>query len=185
MANESKSFDLREFAGDLIGLVRNRAQEIASNATRPAVEQIQTAVLSTLNLESGNAAEITKSIALASAGSWKPSAGDIQQTLKTLEANKLVTAKLDGDRKVYSITKAGRAELKSTASKPEENEKNVKESANLGAWMDCKPEFLRAATKLAPAMLDIAQTGSKAQQAAAAAVLDQTRHQLHSILAEE
>ena len=52
-------------------------------------------------------------------------------------------------------------------------------------WMSCDPKFLSSASKLPPVMLDIAQTGTKEQQARAAEILDKVRHDLHKVLAEK
>ncbi len=185
MSNTSKNFDLRELAGDLIGLVKDRAKDVASSAVKPDETRIQTAILSTIAEDSKNAAEITRAIALASAGTWSPSSGDIQKALTKLEAEKLISAKLDSDRKVYSATKLGKANLKAATDQPEAEGSTEPTSKLTGSLMACKPEFLRAASKLAPVMLDVAQTGSQSQQVTAAAVLEETRHKLHVILAEK
>mgnify|MGYP006172790331 CR=1 FL=1 len=49
--------------------------------------------------------------------------------------------------------------------------------------MNCDATFLKSASKLGPVMLDVAQTATREQQQAAAAVLDEMRHKLHGILA--
>jgi DNA-binding PadR family transcriptional regulator len=153
---------------------------------------IQNAVLSTIAEDSKNASEITRILSLASAGAWNPTAGEIQLTLTALTNEKLVTAKVDGDRKVYSITKAGKTRLKDA---PEAGEQTSSSEARRKfnsfadmatmAGINLTPEFKRAAKNLAPVMLDMAKTGTKAQQASAAALLDETRDKLPAILAEK
>jgi DNA-binding PadR family transcriptional regulator len=185
----SKSFDLRELAGELIGLVRDRAKDIASAAVKPDAAKMQNAVLSTITDEPKNAAEITRAISLASAGAWTPTSGEIQQALATLVERKEASSKLDGDRKVYSITKAGLAAL-ANDTKTADPEGVAAESgsakfANSLNWPACDPKFLSSASKLGPALLDIAQTGTRDQQARAASILENARHELHVILAEK
>jgi DNA-binding PadR family transcriptional regulator len=194
MSNTSKNFDFRELASDLIGLVKDRTKDVASSTAKPDDNRVQAAVLSAISETPKNASEIKRLISLASAGAWNPSSGEIQKALTTLESDKSLTAKLEGDRKVFSITKAGKAKLKSAAAETTEaNTDESKPKMKLSGFPDladltginCSPEFLRAASKLAPAMIDLAKTGSKTQQAAAAALLDETRHKLHVILAEK
>jgi len=194
MSTASKNIDLRELVGDLIGLIKDRAKDAATAVTKPDAAMVQNAVLSTIADEPKNAAEITRLLTLASAGAWNPTSGEIQVALTTLTAEKLSTAKVDGDRKVYSITKAGKTRLKessatgaSTSNSSDEGRRQFNSLADMAtmAGINLTPEFREAAKKLAPAMLDMAKTGTKAQQAAAAALLAETRDKMHAILAEK
>ena len=194
MSTASKNIDLRELAGDLIGLIKDRAKDAATAVTKPDAAMAQNAVLSTIADEPKNAAEITRALTLASAGAWNPTSGEIQVALTTLTTEKLATAKVDGDRKVYSIAKAGKARLKdasaagaSTSSSSDEGRRKFNSFADMAtmAGINLTPEFKRAAKNLAPVMLDMAKTGTKAQQAAAAALLAETRDKMHAILAEK
>jgi DNA-binding PadR family transcriptional regulator len=192
MSKESKNIDLRELAGDLIGLIKDRAKDATSAVNKPDVAMIQNAVLSTIAEEPRNASEITRILALASAGAWNPTAGEIQLALAALTKDKLAAAKVDGDRKVYSITKAGKTRLndapaanEQTASSETRRKFNSFADMATMAGINLTPEFKRSAKNLAPVMLDMAKTGTKAQQASAAALLDETRDKLHAILAEK
>ena len=119
-------------------------------------------------------------------------AGEIQLTLGTLVEDKLAAAKVDGDRKVYSITKAGKARLKAAPAAGEQDAaaeatRKFNSFADVAKMtgINLTSEFKKAAKNLAPVMLDMAKTGTKTQQAAAAKLLDETRDKLHSILAEK
>jgi DNA-binding PadR family transcriptional regulator len=192
MSNSSKNVDLRELAGDLIGLIKDRAKDAASAVTKPQASMVQNTVLSTIAEEPKNAAEITRALALASAGAWAVTAGEIQLTLGTLVEEKLASAKVVGDRKVYSITKAGKARLKDAPAAGEQDA-SAEATRKFNSFADVAKmtginltsDFKKAAKNLAPVMLDMAKTGTKAQQAAAAKLLDETRDKLHSILAEK
>ena len=188
MSTSPKNFDLRELVGDLVTLVKDRAKDVGQSrgTAQPSAEQIELAILATITETSKNATEIVAALALAGAGFWAPSTGKIHPVLAKLTEDKKVTAKTDGDRKVYSITKAGKSALKDAAENP------ATESATNGATgatgstkhlMNCDASFLKSASKLGPVMLDVAQTGTREQQQAAAAVLDEMRHKLHGILA--
>jgi DNA-binding PadR family transcriptional regulator len=194
MSTASKNIDLRELAGDLIGLIKDRAKDAATAVTKPDAAMVQNAVLSTIAEEPKNAAEVTRILTLASAGAWNPTSGDIQVALTTLTTERLATAKVDGDRKVYSITKAGKTRLKDAPAASESGSNAANEArrkfnsfADMAtmAGINLTPEFREAAKKLAPAILDMAKTGTKAQQAAAAALLAETRDKMHAILAEK
>ena len=179
------NFDLKELVGDLLNLVKDRAKDAAAQVTKPDAERIKSAVLSTIADEAKNAAEITRTLSLASAGAWNPTNAEVQQSLNALVDGKLASSKVDGDRKVYSITKAGKAALKNAPQATEAPGHTTDAKSKFKATLSANPEFLKAASKLGPVMLDLAKTGTPGQQKTAAAVLDETRHKLHQILAEK
>ncbi len=185
MNNKSKNFDLREIFGDLLSQVRDRAIDFGQprSAAQPTSEMIEVAVLAALSEAPKNAAEIVSNVGLSSAGTWVPTLGKIYPALAALTEAKKVSAKTDGDRKVYTITKAGKAALKEAAANPVNESASARPSMPKMTLLNCDATFLKSATKLGPVMLDVAQTGTREQQQAAAAALDDVRHQLHVILA--
>ena len=185
MSNTSKNFDLREVFGDLLSQVKERAMDFGQprSSAQPTTEMIEVAVLATIAETPKNAAEIVAALGLSSAGTWAPTVGKIHPVLAALTEAKKVSAKTDGDRKVFSITKAGKAALKEAAEAPIEETKSARPSGPTMNLLNCDASFLKSATKLGPVMLDVAQTGTRDQQQAAAAVLDEMRHKLHGILA--
>jgi DNA-binding PadR family transcriptional regulator len=97
----------------------------------------------------------------------------------------LVSAETKKDRKVYSLTKAGQTKLgEETKKMAGEPAGNAATSGMSSSWLSFDPSFLSTASKLGPVLLDLAQTGTKAQQEKATKVLEETRHQLHKILAD-
>lgn len=187
VSTSPKNFDLRELVGDLVTLVKDRAKDVGQSrgTAQPSAEQIELAILATITETPKNATEIVAALALAGAGVWAPSTGKIHPVLAKLTEEKKVTAKTDGDRKVYSITKAGKSALKDAAENPAQ-ETVAGTNSSMGSTknlMNCDATFLKSASKLGPVMLDVAQTGTREQQQAAAAVLDEMRHKLHGILA--
>ena len=187
MSTSPKNFDLRELVGDLVTLVKDHAKDVGQSrgTAQPSAEQIELAILATITEAPKNATEIVAALALAGAGVWAPSTGKIHPVLAKLAEDKKMTAKTDGDRKVYSITKAGKSALKDAAENPVQEaaagtNRSMGSTKNL---MNCDATFLKSASKLGPVMLDVAQTGTREQQQAAAAVLDEMRHKLHGILA--
>lgn len=187
MTNTSKNFDLGEVFGDILNQVRTRVTELGQprNPAQPTSEQLEVAVLATLSETPKNAGEIVSALSLTSAGVWVPTGGNIHPTLAKLTEDKKVSTKNDGDRKVYSITKAGKSALKNAAENPAPETASANTAGSAKNLLNCDASFLKSASKLGPVMLDVAQTGSREQQQAAAAALDEMRNKLHVILAEK
>jgi len=191
VSTESKAFDPRQVIDELIGFVRDKATNAGTRNTapKPTEQQIENAILSSITTGAKNVTEIVKTISLASGGTWQPTSGQVQTGLAKLVEAELASSKTKSDRKIYSITKHG-IEFLARATEGAETEAadkagaSTKTSSNLN-WLTCDPEFLKAATKIGPALLDLAQTGTRDQQNRAAAILDQARHDLHVILAEK
>ena len=190
MSNESKSFDIRELVTDLANLVKESALSVRQPqaATKPSAEKVRLAVLNAVAAGPKNAAEAVSAISIASGGTLKLSSGEVQTALAALLDDDRVTSKNKGDRKVYSITPAGSELLASAAataeteaSQPSATSRKTSPTLDL---RNCEPKFFKAASKLGPALLDIAQTASRDQQSRAAEILDNTRHELHVLLAE-
>ena len=187
VSTSSKSFDLRELVGDLVTLVKDRASEAgqARGSAQPSAEQTELAILATLSDGSKNASEIVSALALASAGAWAPTTGKVHPALAKLTEEKKVLAKTEGDRKVYTITKTGKSAVKYGAAQPAPEVGATRPAGSTRSSITCDTSFLKSASKLGPVMLDVAQTGTREQQQAAAAVLDEMRNKLHVILAEK
>jgi DNA-binding PadR family transcriptional regulator len=189
VSTESKSFDPRQVVDELISFVRDRASDARGRGftPKPTEQQIESAVLNAISAESKNVTEIIKAISVASCGTWQPTAGQVQSSLAKLIEAESASSKNKGDRKVYSITKTGLEALAAAANQnddPKADQTSTKNSSSL-SWMTCDPHFLKSASKLGPALLDIAQTGTREQQTRAAAILENARHDLHVTLAEK
>ena len=178
---------MRELVGDLVTLVKDRASDVGQvrGSAQPNSEQIELAILATLVDGPKNASDIVSALSLASAGAWAPTTGKIHPALAKLTEDKKVSAKTEGDRKVYTITKAGKSALKDGVAQPAPEVGATRTAGSTRNLMSCDASFLKSASKLGPVMLDVAQTGTREQQQAAAAVLDEMRNKLHFILAEK
>lgn len=199
MAEASNRFDLGETLSELKDFVRARAGAISAQpAHKPSASQLETAVLSAVAAEPKNAAQVVAAIALASAGGTTLTAAQVHPVLAKLTSNGLLSAETTDDRKVFAITDLGRETLAEAATAA--GEKLGKESgAGAGSqngshgaangfagknWLQFDPNFMKTAAKLAPAISDLAKTGTREQQQAATKVLEEARRQLHLILAE-
>lgn len=182
MNTSAKNFELNSILSDVITAVRNGASNFngqTANRT-PDAESIKHAILSTVEHEAKNSQQIETAIRLSSAGSWMPNSGVVHASLNELVESKLVSPQVDGDRRTYTITKAGKKIL-ATAQEMPATETSSSDSADLS----CEASFITSATKLGPVMLDLAQTGSSQQKKLAAQILEETRHRLHVLLAEK
>lgn len=190
MSTASSNFEPRKALEGLWGYVKDMATNAVSRGAKfePSEDQIDAAVLGALESGSKSATDVTKAITLASGGAWTPTDGQVNRTLTKLSDTDKVSAKTKADRKIYTITKEGLAWLESAKQNAPAAAKQSTPTSKMNMnfnWMTCDPHFLTAASKLPPVLLDIAQTGTKEQQAKAAAILDKARHDLHVALAEK
>jgi len=92
----------------------NFAEGIGRGQFRARRGMIEPAILQALLDRPMHGYEIMYKIEEASRGIWRPSAGSIYPTLQLLEEKDLVKAKMEGDKKVYHLTDAGKEEAKKT-----------------------------------------------------------------------
>ncbi|KQR91054.1 MULTISPECIES: PadR family transcriptional regulator [Microbacterium] len=139
---------------------------------------VRAAVLALLAEQPMHGYQIISEIAERSGGAWKPSAGSVYPTLQLLADEGLISAEESNGRKTYSLTDAGReaAEEASEKSAPWEAP-SIKDASGFGA-------LPKAAVELAQAAAQVARSGTKEQAEEAAAVLDEARRKLYSILAQ-
>lgn len=187
MATASNSFDLKNIIDELVNFAKTRTADLQGKrpAAAASAEQLSIAILAALETAPKNAKQVGDSIALANGGSWVPSAAQIRLSLEQLIEQELVQVATKKDRKVYSLTKQGVQELAGASAKFAKTKQSTDAPSGTSSSMPwCDPQFLVAASKLGPVMLDIAQTGTRAQQQQATQLLEALRHELHKILAD-
>ncbi|WP_285113727.1 PadR family transcriptional regulator [Leifsonia sp. fls2-241-R2A-40a] len=145
---------------------------------------VRAAVLSLLAEQPMHGYQIIREIEERSGGSWKPSAGSVYPTLQLLADEGLLTTEESNGRKTYALTEAGRAVAASEASTPWQT--SGKDSGTgSGATGDRRgPNLPKAGVDLAQAAAQVHRTGTPEQVQEAAAVLDEARRKLYSILAQ-
>lgn len=120
--------------------------------------------------------------AIAERTGWKPGPGEVYPTLQLLADEQLVTAQLAGERKVYTLTEAGRAVAESESASADE----AAEPGESGrARMERGLALPKAGAKLAQAAAVVAQSGTPEQAERAVAAIDEARRKLYAILAED
>jgi DNA-binding PadR family transcriptional regulator len=173
MKNSSAGFDLWEAVDGLRDAFAPRG------GGRMGRGDIRNAILVSLADEPMHGYQIIQAIESRTGGAWKPSPGSIYPTLQLLADEGLVTAEQSGERKVYSLTEAGRAAAHESAAEP-------------SSWQSRLPRdtehrlaVARAGAKLAQAGAQVARNGSPEQTERAVAIIDDARRKLYAILAEE
>lgn len=199
MATSSNS-ELRDSVSSLLHTIRNSVGTLTQSATAaaPDVRHQEIAVLQALAAAPLNLSQIETAVAAASAGTWTPSTGMTSTLLDQLVAAAEVTAKVTKDRKIFTITASGKQALADHLANPTAADSDTGTGTgtgtsgsataswtlpNLGNLPGCDPRFIKEAAKLTPVLWDLAQTGTRDQQAKATELLEQARHQLHQILA--
>lgn len=140
---------------------------------------VRAAVLVLLAEKPMHGYQIIREIEERSGGSWKPSAGSVYPTLQLLADEGLLTAEESNGRKTYALTEGGRAEAEAVGPAPWESSAGTNTD---GPGFGALP---KAAFELAQAAGQVRRTGTPAQVDQAAAVLDEARRKLYSILAQD
>jgi len=146
---------------------------------------VRAAILAVLAEQPRNGYQIIQEVAERSGGAWKPSPGSIYPTLQLLADEGLVTAEQVGERKVYTLTEAGREAAKPadaddpTAASTGWNPSRMREQA------EQRSALPKAGAKLAQALATVQTSGTHEQSERAIAVIDEARRKLYAILAED
>jgi hypothetical protein len=147
--------------------------------TRVDRGDVRAAVLALLAEQPMHGYEIVRALEERGDGARTPGAGSVYPVLQLLVDEGLATAAEDGGRKTYSLTAAGRVAAAATPPRPTPQEARAPRGG-AGAGAGAIP---KAAAQLAQVAATVARTGTAAQVADAAAVLDEARRKLYTILA--
>lgn len=138
---------------------------------------VQAAVLALLAEADMHGYQIIQELAERSAGRWRPGAGSIYPTLRTLQEQGLIRSRNDGSRRVFSITDYGRR----TVAESGDTEPWKAYAANEGASVK-----LREATQsLFGALAQVEETGDDALREKATAIVAGARRAVYLMLAGE
>ena len=164
---------------------------------------IRTTVLSLLNENPQHGAQIIRTITERSDGGWEPSAAEVYPTLQLLVDEALATVEEQDGRRQYSLTDAGREEAATLAAARENDTDSADADTACASWTpwgriprfsgtadiadfaESRSELPKAGAKLGQAVHQVGLTGTEEQRARVAALLDDARRGIYSILAEE
>jgi DNA-binding PadR family transcriptional regulator len=141
---------------------------------------IRAAVLSLLGEQPLHGYQIIQEIIERTEGAWQPSAGSIYPMLHQLTDEGLVQAEKTGGRQVFHLTEAGQQ----YAEERQAELAAVWEAASDPAGGRSR-EMGELIKQIIIAAMQVKQTGTEAQFAAARKVLADTRRQIYRILAED
>ena len=173
------------FAGrpgfDLWETVEGLREALHSNRPTPRMGRgdVRTAILVSLAEEPMHGYQVIQAIETRSNGAWKPSPGSVYPTLQLLADEGLVSASEVGDRKIYTLTEAGREVAAESA------EGTLPWDARLKRDHDQRVALPKAGAKLAQAAAQVARNGTPEQTERAVAIIDDARRKLYAILAED
>ncbi|TXK18643.1 PadR family transcriptional regulator [Homoserinibacter sp. GY 40078] len=170
-ASASNGFDIWE---TLDGLRETVASAVGR---RGGPGDIRSAILVELLAGPLSGYEVIRAIEARTSGVLSPGAGTVYPTLQLLVDEGLVEATQAGERKVYSLTDAGR-EAAEAVDAPDEAESG-RARAERGLALP------KAGMKLAQAASQVAQHGTAEQNERAVAIVDEARRKLYAILAED
>jgi DNA-binding PadR family transcriptional regulator len=143
---------------------------------------VRDALLLLLAEQPRNGYQLMQEIEERSDGAWRPSPGSVYPALSQLEDEGLVvSAAAEGATgKVFSLTDAGREQVE--ARDPEQETPWDALSGNVDDEVRSLGQSIK---QFWPAIVQVMQAGSPAQQAEAKTVLDDARRKVYGILAED
>lgn len=145
---------------------------------RMARGDVRTAILTALTEEPMHGYQIIQAVEARSGGTWKLSPGSVYPTLQLLADEGLVVAEQVAERKVYSLTEAGRAAAGETAAASSPWESRLTHDAERVKGLST------AGARLAHTVAQFAHGASDEQTEQAIEVIDEARRKLYAILAE-
>lgn len=146
--------------------------------TRMGRGDVRASVLYLLAQQPMHGYHLIREIEERTGGRWKPSAGSVYPTLQLLADEGLVTVETLEDRKVYSLTEAGREAAEHVAASVPWDTADASDHARFGA-------LPKAGLDLAQAVAQVARAGSHVQQQEAVEVLNSARRSLYAILSQD
>jgi len=140
-------------------------------------------LLGLLNDQPRHGYELIKALEERSGGFYRPSPGLVYPTLQLLEEEGNLTSEMVKDKKIYTITEAGKALLQSQNAE-QEAERGPRWGRPQEADMPQMLELRRTSMALFESVMQAARYGTPAQVKAVLALLDTTNKEVHSILAQ-
>jgi DNA-binding PadR family transcriptional regulator len=187
MSERKNTFDIRPILESISDTIRS-AGDSMSASMRPAEvwteSGLRTAVLRALVNGPKTGHDIISAIHEANSWGIKPTAAKVYPLLESLLDELLVSVAVVKDRKVYTLTKAGKAAEKLLVDESAPRDEPATGSGwDMTQWADLNGNLTTASRRLARTAFDVARHGTPEQQEAAAAAIDEARRKIHEILA--
>jgi DNA-binding PadR family transcriptional regulator len=166
---------------DLRGALDGLREAFAPRSADGADRDVRAAILVELAEQPMHGYQLIQAIQARSDGAWTPTAGSVYPTLQLLADEGLATATQEGERKVYTLTDAGRA----AAAQASGDDQAAEHGYDRRRDVERRLQLPKAGAKLAQAMSQVGHSGTDEQIDRAVALVDETRRKLYAILAEE
>lgn len=140
---------------------------------------VRAAILSLVAEQPRHGYQIIQEIRERSDGMWRPSPGSVYPTIQQLEDEGLVKVERVDGRRVVELTESGRTYV------AEHRDGLDAVWDAVGGVDDSLVELRDLAFQIAPAVMQVAQTGTERQLAEARRVLTETKRALYRILADD
>lgn len=162
-------FPFGRFAGPMFG----------KGGPRMGRGDVRAAILILVAEQPRHGYQLIQEIRERSDGLWRPSPGSVYPTIQQLEDEGLVHVERVEGRRVVELTDAGRAYVE------EHHDELAAVWDAVGGVDDSLVELRDLAFQIAPAVMQVAQTGTERQLAEARRVLAETKRALYRILADD
>lgn len=181
--SNSRNFDVQGLIESVRDAVSTRISGLTSQITKPTRADLRLAILSALEGTAKNGKDVIQAIAISSGGTWTPTSSEVYPLLEELTDEGLVSIKIDGERRVYKISKDGSKFLAEslTKAKPEMSTKDKTSTTR----SIINVELIKSSSLLAQAVTQVAQDCSSEKQSEVIAILDEARRKTHAILAQD
>lgn len=146
--------------------------------------EIRLALLSMLEAGPKHGYELMKELETKSGGIYKASAGAIYPALQQLEDEEMITSEAVGGKRTYSLTDAGKAELKKEADAVQQIWRRAEQAGEWAPWMGMEgAEVMRPAAAVMKTALKVATRGSHdaARIAKIREILERTKQELEGL----
>lgn len=146
--------------------------------------EIRLALLAMLESGPKHGYELMKELENKSGGIYKASAGAIYPALQQLEDEGMVTSDQAAGKRTYSLTDAGRTELKSEAETVSRIWRRAEQAGDWAPWMGMEgAEVMRPASEVMKAALKAATRGSHDAKKVAKIreILERTKQEIEAI----
>lgn len=146
--------------------------------------EIRLALLSMLESGPKHGYELMKELETKSGGIYKASAGAIYPALQQLDDEGLVTSDQAAGKRTYSLTDAGKQELRSEADTVKKIWQRAEQAGDWGPWVGPEgAEVMRPAAELMKASMRAATRGShdSARIAKIRAILERTKKEIEGL----
>ncbi|MGN6325487.1 PadR family transcriptional regulator [Pseudolysinimonas sp.] len=185
MRTSSSGFELPEF--DLRRAVDGIREAFTPREADGSAPDVRAAILLELATEPMHGYQLIRAIEMRSAGTWSPMPGQVYPTLQLLADEGLATATQDGERKVWSLTDAGRAAASAHTRTAGDGATGPAAASTRARGFDRERDLAlpRAGARLAQAVGGFGPGASDEQRRRAVEVIDEARRKLHAILAED